>query len=250
MTRVVIFGGTTEGRKLCELCGANNITIIYCVTTEDGARCTETLPNVSVSIGQLNDVEMTALLKQHKPALAIDATHPYAEEASRNIRAACERASIRLIRVTRESAIKQNCEFYGGIDELLSWLEQKPGNIFATTGSSSSRALTKLPEWQSRVWLRLLPNINSLRVCLDLGYRPERLICMHGPFSEELNRAMFRNADAKILVTKDSGVAGGYTEKVRAAKNLGMAVAVLSKPEESDGVSLDEAGKIVLKAGT
>jgi precorrin-6x reductase len=53
---------------------------------------------------------------------------------------------------------------------------------------------------------------------------------MQGPFSETLNRAMFEAADARILVTKDSGREGGFPEKVRAAKALGMKVAVLERP--------------------
>ena len=247
MTKAVIFGGTTEGRKLCEFCSLNNIQIVYCVTTEDGARPAESLPGVGVRIGRLGDDEMAALMKQQKLGLAIDATHPYAKEASKNIRTACERLNIRLIRVIRESSGEQNYDFYGGMDDLLAWLEQEPGNVFVTIGASSAESFTKLTGWQKRIWMRILPNRNSLGLCLDLGYRPEHLICMQGPFSEDLNCAMFRSSNAKIIVTKDSGAVGGYVEKTQAAKKLGMAIAVLSKPEEIDGVSLNEACKIMME---
>ena len=241
MTKAVIFGGTAEGRKLCEHYGAKDMALVYCVATEDGASAVEALPNVCVNIGRLDGNEMAVFLRRHKPAFVIDATHPYADEASKNIRWACGQAGIRLIRVIREGEKGRDCAFYGGMDELLLWLAQNPGNVFVTTGSSAAEAFTKLADWQNRVWMRILPNLNSLQQCMDLGYRPERLICMRGPFSEGLNRAMFQSANAKILVTKDSGAAGGYAEKARAAKKLGMAVAVIARPEDMGGVSFEEA---------
>ena len=246
MIKTVIFGGTTEGRKLCEVCVKYVIPVVYCVATEDGARSVENLPNVSVRVGRLNAAEMAALIEQLKPALVINATHPYAEEASKNIAAACGQTAAKLIRICRESAEEPDCVYFSNIDGLLSWLEAQTGNIFVSTGSSSAETFTKLKDYQNRVWLRILPSLNSLKMCLDAGYRPERLICMQGPFSEELNRAIFQNADARILVTKDSGAPGGFSEKVRAARSRGMVTAVLSKPEEASGVSLEEAVKIII----
>jgi precorrin-6x reductase len=245
MIKAVIFGGTTEGRKLCEFCSECAVPVIYCAATGDGARAAEALSSVDIRAGRLNAAEMTALLEWAKPALAIDATHPYAKEASKNIAGACNSTAVKLIRIRRDGAKEPGCTYFKGMDALLSWLERQPGNIFASTGSSSAEAFTKLPDYQNRVWLRVLPSLNSLKICIDLGYRPERLICMQGPFSEELNRAMFQSADARILVTKDSGAPGGFPEKVRAAHSLGMAAAVLSKPEETGGVSLEEAYEII-----
>ena len=256
MIRVIVFGGTTEGRKLCEVCAEYEIPVRYCVATTDGARQVGDLPNVIVNVGRLSTGEMLSLIRQDSPALVIDATHPYAEEASRNISAACRNSGIPLLRVTRESiewesaekesaeresAEKQSCICFTGIDDLLAWLELQQGNIFVTTGASYAETFAKLPDFQRRIWLRILPNMESLRVCLDLGYRPERLICMQGPFSEELNSAMFKAANAKILVTKNSGAAGGFPEKVRAAGSLGMLTALLRKPDEPGGVSLEDA---------
>jgi precorrin-6x reductase len=64
---------------------------------------------------------------------------------------------------------------------------------------------------------------------------------MQGPFSRELNRAMFTAAGAAILVTKNSGPQGGFAEKLDAAGDLGMRVALLTRPVEPDGMSLERA---------
>ena len=67
---------------------------------------------------------------------------------------------------------------------------------------------------------------------------------MQGPFSEEMNRAMLSFTKANILVTKESGPAGGFPEKLSAAKAMGVTVAVLRRKEES-GVSLEEVKKMI-----
>lgn len=248
MFRAVIFGGTTEGRKLCEFCADHAIPIRYCVATEEGAHPVEPLADVNIHVGRLSSDEMAALLANDNPLLMIDATHPYAVDVSNNVAAAARHLNLPLLCVARNSGEEDGCLYFKDMESLLTWLHKQSGNIFVTTGSNHAGAFTKLEDFQSRVWLRIMPSLNSLRDCLALGYRPQRLICMQGPFPEELNCAMFQAADAKILVTKNSGDIGGFCEKVRAAKSLGMVTAVLARPKEAKGsVSLDEACEKLLE---
>jgi precorrin-6Y C5,15-methyltransferase (decarboxylating) len=69
--------------------------------------------------------------------------------------------------------------------------------------------------------------------CRSAGLFGRQLICMQGPFSARLNRAMYLHTDAKILVTKESGDAGGYGEKIRPALALGMHCIVIRRPKET-----------------
>lgn len=241
MIRAVIFGGTVEGRKLCEACSAIELPVAYCVTSPLGAEFVETLPDVHVHVGRLDTAAMTALLGRLSPALVVDATHPYAEEASRNIARACEHVQRPLLRVMRENCLEEGCLYFNTTEAMIAWLENEPGNVFVTMGSSSAPAFSQLTHYKERVWMRILPSLERLGACLDWGYSPQHLICMQGPFSEDLNRAMFQATEAKILVTKNSGSAGGFPEKVRAARKLGMRIGVLLRPEEAKGVSLEEA---------
>ena len=240
MFKACIFGGTAEGRIICEVCAEQAIAVLYCVATGEGAYAVESLPQVQVQAGRLECAEITALLQQYRPALVIDATHPYAQQASHNIGQACRDTGVSLLRVRRESYREEGCISFYHPDALLAWLAQQPGQIFATTGSSSAELFSRLPDYRQRVWLRILPSLESLNTCLNLGYRPARIICMQGPFSEELNRAMFKHAQAGILVTKNSGALGGFPEKIRAAHSLGMLTAVLSQQNEAAGYSVAE----------
>ena len=79
-----------------------------------------------------------------------------------------------------------------------------------------------------------------------MGFYGIHLIAMQGPFSEELNVAMMRSVHAKWMVTKESGKAGGFGEKVSAAKKAGVGLVVIGRPAE-DGISLEDGIKYLEK---
>ena len=90
--KVVLFGGTTEGRMLSGALVALGAQVTVCVATEYGCREQGACSGVSVRTGRLEEAEMEKVL--HGAALCVDATHPYAVRASGNIAAACARAGV------------------------------------------------------------------------------------------------------------------------------------------------------------
>ena len=75
--------------------------------------------------------------------------------------------------------------------------------------------------------------MESLRLCHEQGITGKQIIAMQGPFSEEMNRALLQQTKAAWLVTKDTGITGGFPEKVRAARSLGVRLVIIRRPEES-----------------
>ena len=64
---------------------------------------------------------------------------------------------------------------------------------------------------------------------------------MQGPFEKDLNVALLRHSKARWLVTKDTGKAGGFSEKVEAAREAGARIVLISRPVADErGRSLDE----------
>ncbi|MCL2409397.1 MAG: precorrin-6A/cobalt-precorrin-6A reductase, partial [Oscillospiraceae bacterium] len=196
MYKVIVFGGTTEGRRLHEFLQTHKIPALTCVATASGAD--QFSSTNGVRVGRLDKTDMTALIIREHPMLVIDATHPYATEASVNIKAACRDAGMEYIRVLRERCAAENC--FPSLDALIEELKSTEGQIFVTLGAKAAMKLTELPDYQNRLWLRILPSADGLNTCLDLGYPARRLICMQGPFSTELNIAMLRQTGAKALV--------------------------------------------------
>ena len=60
---------------------------------------------------------------------------------------------------------------------------------------------------------------------------------MHGPFSRALNAAIMEQYRIRWMVTKDGGAAGGFGEKLDAARDAGAELVVIGRPEETgDGL--------------
>ena len=63
---------------------------------------------------------------------------------------------------------------------------------------------------------------------------------MQGPFSTELNVALLRQYHIATLVTKAAGAAGGFWQKVEAARQTGAALVVIGRPVHEQGLTLDQ----------
>ena len=238
MADIVIFAGTTEGRELAELCRELEIPTVACVATEYGGALLSGGGSLKVHMGRLDEGGMTELLREESPRLVLDATHPYAADASRTIAAACKALGLRAERVLREAEDHKGCEKFASLDDLAETLDKTPGNVFSSLGTKEAASLSRVSGAAERIWLRVLPSVDGLKTCLDAGFPAKHIICMQGPFSAELNAAMFRACGADILLTKDTGSAGGFPEKLEAARECGMRVFVIKRPEDSSGASL------------
>lgn len=225
------------------------------------------------SAGQCRQAERCPLSSQ---LLVIDATHPYAAVVSENILTACAAAGVRCIRVEREdsgagehgtesaqkalperestgaggkASASESAAFHWveSIEEAAAWLAQSDRssseaaqrpNILITTGSKELAPYTRIPDFAARCYVRALPTVEALEKCQALGFRRDHLILMQGPFSEEMNVAQLRYAEAGYLVTKASGETGGFPEKCEAALALGVEVICVGRPKE---VSIPDA---------
>lgn len=271
---IFLFGGTTEGRKIAEAivevnrewtardaaaCAAHEsselpIAAEVYVTTAYGASLLPAGPGITVHVGRLDAEEMTALFMEARqtsaPLRVIDATHPYAAVVSENILTACAAAGVRCIRVEREDSgaggkpsASEGAAFHwvDSVEEAAAWLAGQSAhrpNILITTGSKELAPYTQIPDFAARCYVRALPTVEALEKCQALGFRREHLILMQGPFSEEMNVAQLRYADAGYLVTKASGETGGFPEKCEAALALGVEVVCIGRPKE---VSIPDA---------
>ena len=97
MHKILIFAGTTEGRSLAEFCAAHQIAADVSTATAYGLSL---LPEgVSGLSGRLDADAIFCLLRRAAYAAVVDATHPYAREATENIRTASQRAAVPYLRL-------------------------------------------------------------------------------------------------------------------------------------------------------
>ena len=100
MKKVLVFAGTTEGRELAELLADSNIKCSVCVATDYAFELMKD-KRLDVHCGRLTEEEMEVLMRDGKFDVVVDATHPYAQIVSQNVRQAADKESISLIRLRR-----------------------------------------------------------------------------------------------------------------------------------------------------
>lgn len=279
MCKIWIFGGTTEGRLLAEYCSREKIEAWVSVASEYGEellqeelmesgnagnqdlnhntclakknlKTVQASSVIKVLRGRMDRYQMEEFIRNQGIHLVIDATHPHARLVSEEIQEACGRTGVRLERCLRAEGEQNKARDWVEVDsiqEAVSFLSSVSGVIFATTGSKELEALCQIPDYQKRVYARVLPTSNVLKKCEKLGITGSHLIAMQGPFSTEMNTLFLRETKAEWLLTKDSGRAGGFQEKVEAARENGTRVVVIRRPEEN-GISLEEAMEVLKKA--
>ncbi len=234
--KVVIFGGTSEGRMLSECLCRNKIAHTLCVATDYGEEVLEPSEYAHVLQGRLDTQQMEDLIRREQCFVVVDATHPYAVEVSQNIRKACERTKMKYLRFLRdkESVIDVRSDvLVSSATEAAAYLNGQEGAIFLTTGSKELPAFTAGVHKTERLFVRVLPSAAVVASCRELGLEGKQICAMQGPFSEEMNRALLQQTKAAWLVTKDTGITGGFPEKVRAARSLGVRLVIIRRPEES-----------------
>lgn len=244
MPNLLVFAGTTEGRKLLEtlsrVIGGSGPAVYACVATDYGKDLLRSgLEHIHIRSGRLSEDGMTALMTEKRFDYVIDTTHPYAGLSSENIKAACRRAGCAYIRVLRPSGIREqmDCLFFGSHEEAAAYLDQTEGNVLLTIGSKELSKYTKVQDYQKRIFPRVLPMPGVVESCCALGFTGKQLICMQGPFTVELNAAMIRQTVARYIVTKDSGEAGGFFEKYLAARETDAVLLVIGREKEEQGIS-------------
>ncbi|MBQ3600829.1 MAG: precorrin-6A reductase [Lachnospiraceae bacterium] len=243
MKEILIFAGTTEGRELSEYLAMAGIAHTLCVATEYGEIVLKEHPLVKVHKGRMNQEEIEVYIEAGNFGAVVDATHPYAEMVTQNIKNAIQDIDIPCLRLKRESNVTSSYEIIHYFKDSVSCakaLEKIDGNILLTTGSKELSVFAKFIDRKERLYVRVLPGIESLQLCMDCGIVGKQILALQGPFTTQMNEAMLRQYQIKCLVTKASGNAGGYQEKLDAAQNLGIPVFVIGCPAEQESYTFEE----------
>ena len=205
--KLLLFAGTTEGRMLAEYLSKKRIACYVSTATEYGKSLLqeEQLSDIIILAGRMNEEEIKTFLTEKKIECVVDATHPFAKIVTENIVNACKETQTGYIRCLRETETS---------GEDLAGQEQV--RVFESVRAAAEFLSTKAAVEES----------------VRLGFEGKHLIAMQGPFSEEMNLALLHQTRARYFVTKESGKAGGFEEKLKAAKNAGAVLIVIGRPQE------------------
>jgi cobalt-precorrin-5B (C1)-methyltransferase len=214
---ILVFGGTTEGRKAAETLEEGAGTFYY--STKTGEQ------DIALHHGQridgaLDSKAMQTFCQEHDIRLLVDAAHPFASQLHQTVAQVSETMHIPVIRYERIYPPRAND---------ITWIDdydEVPHNIrsmLATTGVQSIAKLRYLESEGISVYYRILNRASSIALALKQGARKEQLCYYESPTEIDVK------ADAMLL--KESGLSGGFMEKVEAAKAQGMRIIALKRPE-------------------
>ena len=214
---ILVFGGTTEGRKAVEVLDEAGSSYWY--STKTGEQ--DINPHHGERIDGAMDAEaMKAFCQEHEMRLIIDAAHPFATQLHQTIADVAEMLSMPVVRYER---------IYPPRDPDITWIDdysQVPTDIhtlLATTGVQSISKLKWLEMFGVKVIYRILNRESSLLFAYEQGATDDQL-CYYedGPMP-----------DADAILLKESGESGGFSEKLTEAKAKGMRIIAIKRPQLS-----------------
>ncbi|MBR6841422.1 MAG: cobalamin biosynthesis protein CbiD [Prevotella sp.] len=214
---ILVFGGTTEGRKAVEVLEEGGNAYYY--STKTGEQDI-TLHHGQRIDGALDAEAMLTFCREHDIRLIVDAAHPFAYQLHQTIAQVSESQNIPTIRYER---------IYPERDAEITWIDdysQIPHDIhslLATTGVQSIAKLKPLEAEGIRIYYRILRRESSIALALKQGASPEQLCYYEDPQDIPV--------EAETILLKESGLSGGFSEKVEAAKAKGMRIIALKRPQ-------------------
>ena len=222
---ILVFGGTTEGRKAAEVLEEAGSPFFYSTKTGEQEL---SLHNGERIDGAMDAEAMKAFIDKHSIRLIVDAAHPFASQLHHTIAVVASDRHIPVIRYER---------IYPPRDPDITWIDdyvQVPTDIhslLATTGVQSISKLKWLEALGIKVFYRILNRESSLLLAYEQGATDDQLC-----YFEDSNDI---EVDADAILLKESGLSGGFCEKVAAARAKGMRIIALKRPELIQGDSIN-----------
>jgi precorrin-6A/cobalt-precorrin-6A reductase len=247
--RILLLSGTSEGPLLAQALVEQGFAVTATVTRDEACHNLfgGLVDRVSVVARGFTADSLTAYLAERQADLVVDATHPFAARITLAAHEACHRAGVPYLRYERPDwAPPSGTNLVDGFADAAQRAAALGRRIMLTIGSKQLKHFAHL---QGRVEMlaRILPSAVSTQQALAAGFRADQLIGLRPPFSQEFNRRLFEQHRIDVLVTKASGVAGGVAEKVLAARELGLAVVMIRRPQMPAIAGLDSVEAVVAR---
>ena len=226
--RVLILGGTTEGRQLAGLLGARrDLAVTLSLAGRTRAPVLQGVPQaVRVLSGGFGGEEgLVGYLGAERTAAVIDATHPYAARISAHAAAAARRADIPLLALRRppwKPVSGDRWSEVADVEGAVRALGSAPRRVFVALGRNELHPLASAPQHYY-----LVRSIDPVDPPLAVPFA--NYINARGAFDEADERALLIEHRIEIILAKNSGGSATYA-KIAAARALGVAVILIRRP--------------------
>lgn len=220
--RVVILGGTSEGRELAERLATDPRYAV--VLSFAGRTRSLQLPAAPYRVGGFGGVDgLVEYLHAAGCQALIDATHPFAAQMSLHALRAAERTATPLLRVECPAWRRAEGDRWvevADMSQAVAALGQRPQRVFSSVGRLEVDAFRAAP--QHHYLLRAVDEfVADLPSC--------RVLAARGPFQVDAERALFERERVEVIVSKNAGTPATYA-KIAAARLLELPVILIARP--------------------
>ncbi len=235
MSKIWIIGGTTETFETAEKLLANKKDIIITVATKYGL---EEFAKFSPYLLQksMDEIQMEEFCKQYNIEKIADISHPYAQNVSKNALEVSKKLNIPYFRYERQNTDvsnennDKNIFYVDSHSDAISLAKEKNfRKILITTGINN--AFDYVNANFPNLYIRILPRSAQIKMLEDASFPSKNIIAMQGPFSLDMNIATIKYCNADVIITKQSGTAGGYDEKIQASIYCDISCIVIKRPQ-------------------
>ncbi|WP_320113240.1 cobalt-precorrin-5B (C(1))-methyltransferase CbiD [Draconibacterium orientale] len=228
MIMILVFGGTTEGKKSAEI--LDFIEEPYYYSTKSKV---ETPLKGKLISGVMEPAEMISFCRKNGIRLLIDAAHPFAVRLHKNIYEAAQQLEIPVLRYEREyneSQHLQNVTFFDSYEQLTAaLLKSNFQRILSLTGVQTIPVLKDV--WESRTcFFRILDTTLSRQKAAQSTISTEWIIPMTPTDDVDELLKLAKQKKAQILLSKESGVSGFMASKIAVSEQLNIPLWIVKRP--------------------
>jgi precorrin-6A/cobalt-precorrin-6A reductase len=259
---VLLFGGTSETAPLALKLVAARWRVLVSTATDATLNVGEH-SDIRRRCGRLNAIQLEELMRLEQVAAVVDATHPYASEVQQAAQNAATATQLPYLRYQRQALLDAiNTIGTDTTNDDPGWIhatdhthaaaiatqlakESKRGILLTTGSRHLAPYVTAAQRDQVRLFARVLDHPDSSAACDQAGLPVSRRIVGRGPFTLEQNRTLIQQHQIGILVTKDSGRAGGVAEKLEAARLERCQLIVVQRPETDTLNVFDDMDQLI-----
>lgn len=231
---ILLLGGTSDTTPIARELAEEGYKVLVSMATDISLEMSAH-PNISRRAGKLDEEQMTRLISEAGIRAIVDATHPYATLVRTTARSLSRRLDIPYFALSRPTGVPggESITLAASHEEAARIACAAGRTVFVTTGVTNLKPyVDEARRTGSKLIVRVLPVKSSLDACRALGIDEKYIIAKRGPFSVDQNRSVMERFGAGVLVTKDSGPAGGTPEKLEAARLEGCPVVAVKRPDE------------------
>ncbi|OZI11030.1 precorrin-6A reductase [Bacillaceae bacterium SAS-127] len=232
---ILFIAGTSDARELAITLQEQGRELIATVVTENALKELQQA-GIKAVAGRMDTEQMQAFIKEQDVKGIVDASHPFAEEASKNAMLAADTASIPYIRFERKEQSFEDSSlitYVSTYEKAAEEAAKRKGTVMLTTGSKTLAIFTGklLFHPDLRLVARMLPRKDNMEKCEQLGLPQKNIVAIQGPFTTAFDQALYQQYGVTCMVTKASGARGSVDQKLEAAKELGIETIVIERPE-------------------